>query len=254
MAGGRNDRFDNEDRPESWDDRADDPADATPETQRLALDDNDKLPWLQSDDDDLEDYRPSGTGRLIGMAVAGLLVLAALVGGIWWLTHRATDGDVLADGSTIKAPAGDYKVAPDDPGGKIFAGTGDSSFGVAVGQNRPARLGEQPPVEAPSEAAPTTAAASPSASASPSPSASPAAVGGVGVQIGAYSSRESADAAWQRVSAQHEALSGYSHRVVEGRADIGTVYRLQAVTGNLAEANGLCARLKSGGLPCQVKR
>lgn len=245
MAGGKGDRFD-DDLPESWDDLGNDPADATPETQRLALDDNEKLPWLESDDDDLDDYQSGGTGRLLAVALAGLLVLAALIGGIWWLTHRDGVDGALADGSTIKAPPGDYKVAPENPGGKTFAGTGDSSFGVSVGQNRPARLGEQAPVETP---APVVTA---SAEARPSPS--PAPVSGIGVQVGAYSSRESAEAGWQRLSSQHEALSGFSHRVVEGRADIGTVYRLQAVVGSQSEANGLCARLKAGGLPCQVKR
>lgn len=251
MAGGRNDRFDNEDLPENWDDLREDPADTAPETQRLALDDNEKLPWLQSDDDELDDYRPSGTGRLLAIGAAGLLLLAALIGGIWWLSHRATADGGLADGSTIKALPGGYKVAPDDPGGKTFAGTGDSAFGVAVGQNRPARLGEQAPIETPAPL-PTPAAAS--AAPSPAPSPTPAQTGGVGVQVGAYSSRESAEAGWQRLSGRHEALSGLHHRVVEGRADIGTVYRLQAVTGGQAEANALCSQLKAGGLPCQVKR
>jgi hypothetical protein len=52
----------------------------------------------------------------------------------------------------------------------------------------------------------------------------------------------------------HSVLSGVRHRVVEGKADIGTVYRLQAVPGDAAAANALCGRLKAGGLACQVKQ
>jgi len=41
---------------------------------------------------------------------------------------------------------------------------------------------------------------------------------------------------------------------VEGEADIGTVYRLQAVAGDAASANRLCSALKGDGVACQVKR
>jgi len=73
------------------------------------------------------------------------------------------------------------------------------------------------------------------------------------VQIGAFSSKAAADAAWSRYQGQYEALKGLSHRVVEGKADIGTVYRLQAVAGNAGAARTLCGALSSAGLKCQVK-
>ena len=41
--------------------------------------------------------------------------------------------------------------------------------------------------------------------------------------------------------------------VSEGSADIGKVYRLQAVSADLASANALCSGLKASGVPCQVK-
>ncbi len=44
------------------------------------------------------------------------------------------------------------------------------------------------------------------------------------------------------------------HRVVEGTADIGTVYRLQALAPNAEAANALCSTLKAAGVACQVKR
>jgi hypothetical protein len=41
--------------------------------------------------------------------------------------------------------------------------------------------------------------------------------------------------------------------VVEGQADIGTVYRLQAITADAGAAHALCSQLKAAGLACQVK-
>jgi len=41
--------------------------------------------------------------------------------------------------------------------------------------------------------------------------------------------------------------------VLQGTADIGTVYRLQAVAPDAAAANALCATLKASGVACQVK-
>ena len=55
------------------------------------------------------------------------------------------------------------------------------------------------------------------------------------------------------MSRRTEALAGVKHRVVEGKVDIGTVYRLQAVAGSRAEAERLCAALKADGLDCQIK-
>jgi hypothetical protein len=42
--------------------------------------------------------------------------------------------------------------------------------------------------------------------------------------------------------------------VVEGVADSGTIYRLQALAGSVAEAETLCQSLKAAGGDCQVKR
>jgi len=73
------------------------------------------------------------------------------------------------------------------------------------------------------------------------------------VQVGAYSNRATAESGWSKLLTQFPALQGVKHRVVEGQADIGTVYRLQAVTGDLASANSLCSKLKATGGACQVK-
>lgn len=241
MAGGNGDRLDGED----WDGE-----DAITPTEQLPLDDDgDRLPWLESAEDDADDdgYYASDSGRLLMFALAGLLALVAIVGGIWWFNR----GDVaqLADGSVIKAPAQPYKEAPKNPGGKTFDGTGDSSFAVSEGQTRPGKLDSGDTIPAS-----PAATASPTSAPSPAASATPAAASGVGVQVGAFSSQSSAEAGWTRLVGAHGSLlSGVGHRVIAGKADIGTVYRLQAVAEDAAAAGQLCGKLKSAGVPCQVK-
>lgn len=215
------------------------PFETEDDTGRLDLDEGERLPWLESIDDD-DDYDRADSSRLVTFLIGGLVVLAALVGGIWWATHRGEE--LQADGSVIVAPKTPYKEAPKDAGGKTFAGTGDTAYAVSEGQARAPKLDQSGQV-----IAPATDAAKPGAPATPAPS-------GVGVQVGAYTSLATAEAGWTRLSSQHGALlSGVKHRVVEGKADIGTVYRLQALAGDAAGANDLCARLKAAGVACQVK-
>lgn len=207
---------------------------------RLALDDGDKRPpWLESVDDDHDDEGVdlSRVGRFLTIAV---LVLTAIGGGAWYVAHRLS-APPAGDGSIIAAPDTPYKVRPDDPGGKSFAASGDTSYAVGEGFDRRSRLAERPTIALPS----------PSASSS-SPVA--AAAVGVPVQVGAYSTEAEARAGWQFLTANYEPLSGHSHRIVEGRADIGTVYRLQAIAGDVDAARDLCRRLRASGLECRVKR
>lgn len=239
-------------------------ADQPLETEQLALDDdNERLPWLDSDAD--YETEQSDSGRVLGLMIMGLVALATLVGGIWWATHRTPDGTMVADGSTIAAPAQPYKEAPKDPGGKTFDGTDNTAFAVSEGQNRPAKLGEASPAgPKPAAAAaatpkpgidigrPAGLGSAPPKVAAPAPVAA-ATVSGPVVQVGAYSTRASAEAAWSRLSQQYSALSGLRHQSVEGKADIGTVFRLQALPGDTAAAQALCSRLKAAGLACQVK-
>lgn len=216
-----------------------DPVDAVPEAEpeQLALDEREEhLPWLEGDDD----YEESGvdTARIAAFAIIGLLIVGLIVGGIWFMTRTKTDDALVADGSTIAAPEGPYKEKPKDPGGKEFAGTGDTSFAVGEGKSREGQIAEDDAEVHPSI---DTQGASPVAK-------------GVGVQVGAFQSKETAEAGWSKLVQQYSALSGVSHRVVEGQADVGKVFRLQAVAGDLATANSLCQRLKAAGGSCQVKQ
>ena len=214
------------------------------ETEELSLvEDDEPLPWLESDYD--EEEEGFDTGRLIGMVLLGLLALALLIGAIWWFSNPGADPELVADGSTIEAPDGPTKERPTDEGGKTFDGTGNVAPGVGEGLTAEGRLAQGnssapgPSIDA---ATPENQAANAAAS-----------TGGVGVQVGAFGSRAGANKAWGTLSGQTQALKGFKHRVVEGQVDGGTVFRLQAVAGDAAKASALCRALKADGIACQVK-
>jgi SPOR domain len=225
------------------------------QAERLAFDsERERLPWLDADDDD-DDTAGGDGARMFGFVLIGLVALAAIVGGIWWASHRMSGPALVADGSVIQPPAQPYKEAPKDPGGKTFDGTGDSAFAVSEGQTRPAKLGEgsAPTVSpAPQPGLIPVKPPLPTKAAAPLTAPAPAAKGPV-VQVAAYTSRADAEAGWSRLAAQYSALSGLKHQIVEGQADIGTVYRLQVVPGETGGASALCSKLKAAGLACQVK-
>ena len=210
---------------------------ARDEAEELAFTQQDaRLPWLEADDDFEEPGMPGG--RKAALVIIAVLALAVIGGGGYWLLQQGPGTAVVADGSTIEAPKGPYKMKPADPGGTTALGTGDTSFAVAEGR-RPAN-----------RVAGAENAALPSVE--PEDGEAPAA-SGVGVQVGAYASRERAELGWQTLVGRHEALQGVSHRVVQGTVDGSTVYRLQAVAGSGGAARDLCDALKANGADCQVK-
>ena len=223
-----------------------DHSDAEPlETEQLALSDEDeRLPWLESSDDDsYDDDEGTDWGHTLRLGLLAVVALGALVGGIYWTTHRNPDPVLVADGSLVPADGQPYKEAPKDPGGKTFDGTGDTSFAVSEGKDKPAQI------------APSAAATASASAAKPAAGAAVAApTGGVGVQVGAFSSKDAAEAGWAKLAGHSGgALTGVSHRVIAGTADNGTVYRLQAVAPDAGAATALCSKLKASGISCQVK-
>ena len=65
---------------DNWFDRPDSPAE-----RELAFDTPDeRLPWLESDEDG-EEPPTYDTGRLIGFGLIMLVVLVVLVGGVWFV-------------------------------------------------------------------------------------------------------------------------------------------------------------------------
>ena len=207
----------------------------------LALSDDDSLPWLES-----EDYDEEGgvdATRIIGFAAILLALLALVIGAVWYFTNRPSDEAFVPDGSTVAAPATPYKERPENAGGKEFDGTGDTSFAVGEGQ---ATEGTVKQVEQATVARPTLGTRT--------TQDVPVTQDGVGVQVGAYGSRGLAEAGWVTLLNKSTLFSGVRHRVLKGQADIGTVYRLQAVASDLNAAISLCEALKGEGIACQVKR
>ncbi|QUL36587.1 SPOR domain-containing protein [Erythrobacter sp. JK5] len=223
--------------------------------EELDLSGEDSLPWLESDED--EDEGGYDAAQIIGFAAILIALLAGIVGGVWYFTNRSGDASLVADGSTIEAPAGPYKERPQDPGGKQFAGTGNVAPVVGEGQTREGVMAERggdagsgetgEDTARPTIATRTTAETAATATAGNTPSSV------VGVQVGAYGSRARAEEGWATLTRSSDALSGVRYRIVKGEADIGTVYRLQALAADRAAADRLCDALKADGLPCQVK-
>lgn len=205
---------------------------------------DERLPWLEADDERPDET--ADTGRIIAFALVGLLAVVAVVGALWWFSRSRPDPALIADGSLIEAPAAPYKERPESPGGRDVEGTGNTSFEVAEGRRSDGRVADG--------AAPARPAATASPTAAATADAAPASTGGVGVQIGAYSSRASAEAGWNQMANRFEALKSVNHRILEASADGGTIYRLQAVTGDRSSADALCRGLKAAGGDCQVKR
>lgn len=214
---------------------------------------DDTLPWLASDEEE-EDEGGTADYRILIFAVLALVAL----GGILWGAKAIFDGrgeaSVVADGSTIEAPEGDYKERPANPGGQDVAGTGDLSYEVGEGVTREAQLagGEgtaTPSVDIEQTGRPATSASTPAPAATIAAAAS-----GVGVQVGAYQSLASAETGWSQLSTRFSVLQGVNHRVIEGTVDSGTIYRLQAVAANGAAADAMCRAIRNGGGDCQVKR
>jgi cell division septation protein DedD len=77
------------------------------------------------------------------------------------------------------------------------------------------------------------------------------AAGGFGVQLGAFSSAERANAEWNKLKADAAGtLDGLEPRVVVGEASGKTIYRLQAEVRDEAQARAICGGLKVAHKPC----
>ncbi len=207
----------------------------------LDLDDEDRLPWLEIADDYEEEgeYSPL---RIALFILAGVVLLGAIVGGIYWMQNR--DGGVDGDGELIAAQEGDYKVRPDDAQSKQFEGEGDASFAASEGQETEAKLGTATPVEAPVRKEP--AATDDSAGATPG--------SGTLIQLGAFSSATNADREWAGYARRFESIGKLPKKIVPGSVEGGTIYRLNAVAPNAQAAQEVCNGLKAAGESCMVVR
>ena len=226
--------------------RADDPA----------LEDEDRLPWLEAVQDDDDKDGPSA-GKLIAFVLIGLAAIGLIVGGLFWLGDRSAP--VEGEPEVIAAPEGDYKVKPNDPGGMKVDGAGDTAFAASEGADPKGAINvdavpEAPvtkapkaePAPAPAPEAPAVKAAPAPKPAAPAPAAAPAGTGG-SIQLGAFSSQAGAQNAWKALSGRFKYLAPLSQSVTSTTVGGKTLYRLRASgTG----AKDLCGRLRVGGETC----
>ena len=206
----------------------------------LNLDENDRLPWLETADG----YAAEANGspmRIALLAIAGLVLLAAIAGGVYWLQPGQTGGP-NGTGELIVAPKGHYKEKPADAGGKSFEGEGDSAFAASEGQKTGAVLAVPPTGAVTAKPATPTATTSAPANA-------------VLVQLGAFGDSAKAETAWTGLNKRFGFLAGMNRKIAQANVEGGgTVFRLQAVTANSTEAQQLCAKLKAAGENCLIVR
>ena len=246
----------------------------------LGLDNDDRLPWLEAADGVEEDGEVS-PARLLVMVLGGLLLIGAVLGGLWWVQN----GGARGKGELIAAQDGNYKVAPKNDGAKTFEGEGDASFSASegaepAGKVDPTRMPEEPAVTPQEREAATAKAAADKAAAAKAkakPVAVPAkgepkavatsvktpdaaakvapAAAGVGtIQLGAFSSEAAAAKAWTNLSKRFAYLAEHNKSVSPAKVGDGTVYRLRVSAGTAANAANLCGKLRVAGENCVIVR
>ena len=225
-----------------------------------ALDDEDRLPWLEAVEED-EDKDGPGAAKLIALVLVGLVAIGLIVGGIFWLGNRSGGAAADGDPEVIAAPEGDYKVKPADPGGMKVEGEGDTAFAASEGADPKGAIDVNAVPEAPVAPAPKqqpaqqTAqqkAAPPAPAPAPAPREAPAAApaaGGATVQLGAFSSQAAANNAWKAMSGRFKYLEPLTHSVTSTTVGGKTLYRLRA---SGPDAANLCGRLRVAGESCVV--
>ncbi len=228
--------------------------------RELSLQDEDRLPWLESVDHDEDDDGVNNT-KMLGFILAALLALGLVVGGTWWL--RSQGDGAKGDGTLIAAQEGDYKVKPNEPGGMKVEGQGDSAFAASEGAEANGRVNMAAKPETPvavvkeipgagARAVASGKGVSASMSAVPgklTASALPTSGGGI-VQLGAFGSQATANQAWGAMVAKTPALGRLAKSVEQANSNGRTVFRLRANAGTPAAAAALCGSISN----CMVVR
>ena len=246
----------------------------------LGLESEDRLPWLEAADG-VEDDGEVSPARLLVMVLGGLLLIGAVLGGLWWVQN----GGARGKGELIAAQDGNYKVAPKSDGAKNFEGEGDASFSASegaepAGKVDPTRMPEEPAVTPQEREAATAKVAADKAAAAKAKAkpavvtakehrkpkatsvktpdaaakAAPAATGSAMIQLGAFSSDAAATKAWMSLSKRFAYLADLNKSVAPAKVGDGTVYRLRVAAGTTANAANLCGKLRVAGENCVIVR
>ncbi len=240
--------------------------------------DEDRLPWLEAVEEN--DEAGLGIGKLVVGILAALLVIALVIGGIFWLRDRnAAEGD---GAELIAAPEQDYRVRPSEVGGMEVEGEGDAAFATSEGESPEGRINRSATPEEPvrgrqvaatagensgnnarGEAAGSASARIPAsggrlADAAPRQAnsgdggATASAASGRLIQLGAFSSQASANSAWSAIAGRQDFLSSLNKSITSVEAGGRTLYRLRVDAGSAEAARSLCSRLRNASEACSV--
>ena len=237
-------------------------------TSDFELRNEDRLPWLETVEPDEPDG--PGLGRVVALVLIGLAVLAALVFGIYKFQHR----EPAAEGELIAAQEGDYKIKPEDPGGLRVDGEGSAAVATSAGRPHTGAIDLNAVPEAPVDGrraprpAPSAPAGGRNAVSSVPPSggrlvapapvgaarapAPASAAGGSLVQLGAYPTESTANAAWTAFTKRFAYLAPLGKSVQPVATEGRTLYRLRVNAGSANQAADICGRLKVAGEGCFV--
>lgn len=228
--------------------------------------DGDRLPWLETVEEDYHEGRPLGRILLI------LLLILAVVGAAAFVYHLyQRQQGAQGNGALIEAEPGDYKMRPDEPGGMRVEGEGDTVFTTSQGaeSNASINVGALPetPVEGRrvAEAAKAGPGSSTATISVPTPRivrpkaasaipAAPAAATGSGslIQLGAFPTEAGANIAWARLSKRFAYLAPLGKSVERAEKDGKAIFRLRVNAGSNGQARELCGKLKVAGEACFV--
>ncbi len=216
------------------------------------------------------------TLRLAGLGILSVVAAGALL----WFGYRAMTGPGDADLPVVKAPKGDYKVAPEDPGGLIVdhqdvhiyetlvrgrPGAVPENIGPLPEAPRPVVPPRPAPDPAPAEAGPKAApmpvpaprdggaaAALPPKPPKPSARPEPEAAARFFVQLGAFGTEPAARGAWEALRKKHDDLLGRMD--AEFSPGDGFVRVRAGPVSTQALAQLVCEQLKARHVDCFIVR
>jgi len=237
------------------------------------LEEEDRLPWLEPAGEE-EQAEGVPLAKVLLLVLLGLVLLAAIVGGGYWLKNRdAGDG---GEARLIAAESGSYKVPANEADAKAFDGEGDAAFEASEGGEATGRIDASQVPEAPrtdlvpatvkAEEAPKPAAAAKPSVAAPvktvaadtrkpaAAAASEASGEGPRIQLGAFGSRALAEDVWKKMAGRFDYLAPLSHHVEPVETGGRTLYRLRVSVASSSEAGATCGKLRVAGESCMVVR
>lgn len=212
----------------------------------------------------------TGTAKILGFIVGVGVVIGLVAGGALLLRERPVKRG--GQGELITAPDEPYKVRPDEVGGMEIEGEGDAAFAASAGRSPIGRIDASAVPEEPIRGGPGThGTAQPREGGATARIAAngerpetdgqrrgaadgsaPIAAEGRSIELGAFSTRASADRAWTAISGRYTYLAALGHSVSPLESGERTLFRLRVDTGSAEQARAICGRLRVAQEACGV--